>query len=272
MEILAKIRALLTIDGNDSGNKETELVSLIKRLSTTYLPSEIKSELDLFMYVAACGSVLLPKYRFKWPQMAWWDNEDFNKYLARFGEERGFNTDRRWNMAELMKQCRGVEGDTAECGSYKGAGSYLICKLNSEDGESRFHHIFDSFEGVSEPVSCDGAIWKKGLMAVTEEELAGNLRDYEGRYKTYKGWIPERFSEVADAKFAFVHLDVDLYEPTRDSLAFFYDRMSRGGVLLCDDYGFTTCPGATRAVDEFLADKQEPMMALASGGGFFIKR
>ena len=67
-----------------------------------------------------------------------------------------------------------------------------------------------------------------------------------------------------------VHVDVDLYEPTLASLAFFYPRMNPGGVMVCDDYGFTTCPGATKAVDEFLHDKPEKMIALPNGGGFFI--
>jgi hypothetical protein len=87
----------------------------------------------------------------------------------------------------------------------------------------------------------------------------------------YKGWIPERFPEVADRGFRFVYLDLDLYEPTRDSLAFFYPRLRRGGVLACDDYLMSTCPGVRQAVDEFLADKPEKMLGMPDGGGVFIK-
>ena len=45
-----------------------------------------------------------------------------------------------------------------------------------------------------------------------------NLMDCRD-FTLMKGWIPTRFQEVADRHFAFVHIDVDLYEPTRDSLA-----------------------------------------------------
>ena len=30
--------------------------------------------------------------------------------------------------------------------------------------------------------------------------------------------------------------------------------------MLFDDYGFATCPGARRAIDEFFADKPEPII------------
>ena len=77
----------------------------------------------------------------------------------------------------------------------------------------------------------------------------------------YKGWIPERFREVESLRFSFVHVDVDLEQPTRDSLEFFYPRLSPGGVLLCDDYGSSLCPGATSA----------KMISLSPGGGFLVR-
>ena len=100
--------------------------------------------------------------------------------------------------------------------------------------------------------------------------MARALEGHEA-VRLLKGWIPERFAEVADRRFAFVHVDVDLLAPTRDSVSFFYPRLNDGGILLCDDYGFTSCPGATRAIDDYLTDKPEKMIALSGGGGFLIK-
>ncbi|HEX3704868.1 MAG TPA: TylF/MycF/NovP-related O-methyltransferase, partial [Vicinamibacterales bacterium] len=62
----------------------------------------------------------------------------------------------------------------------------------------------------------------------------------------------ERFEFGANWVRILLHIDVDLYEPTRDSIAFLYERMNPGGIVVCDDYGFMTCPGATKAIDEFL--------------------
>jgi hypothetical protein len=43
-------------------------------------------------------------------------------------------------------------------------------------------------------------------------------------------------------------------------------------MLLCDDYGFETCPGAARAMDRFFTDKPEPIISLTTGQGLVIKQ
>jgi hypothetical protein len=223
-----------------------------------------------FELLTALGGKILPRYRFKWPQMAWWDDEDFNRYLSRIGELHGYNTDRKWALAQLARLVTHVPGDTAECGVYLGASSYLICRANQSSPSAKWHHGFDSFEGLSAPGDLDGAFWTGGDLNVSLEACSKNLAEFPA-CRLYKGWIPERFHEVADRTFSLVHVDVDIYEPTRASVEFFYPRLSAGGILLCDDYGFTTCPGATGAIDEFLSDKPEKMLSLPDGGGVFIK-
>lgn len=224
-----------------------------------------------FKILRAFAKVVFPEYRFKWPQMAWWTDTSFTAYLKKFGEHNGMNTDRRWMLYQLQRLVENVAGDTAECGVYTGAASFLICTINASTRTfSRHHFAFDSFEGLSVPADIDGAHWTRGDLTCNEEAVARNLQKFQ-RLTLLKGWIPARFPEVADRRFAFVHIDVDLYQPTRDSIEFFYPRLNDGGVLICDDYGFTSCPGATLACDEFLEGKAEKMLALSGGGGFLIK-
>jgi O-methyltransferase len=218
------------------------------------------------------GEFLTPDYRVAWHQCDWWHDKAFSDYLSRFGELDGFNTQRRWMLWQLLRMTGSVPGHTAECGVYRGASSWLMAAFaRQSEAQPKEHHLFDSFEGLSTPGAADGSHWSPGALAAGEDLVGDNLAPFRDLLHFHKGWIPERFPDVADRVFSFVHVDVDLYQPTRDSLAFFYDRISPGGIFLCDDYGCTTCPGATKAVDEFLVDRPEKMISLDSGGGFFIK-
>lgn len=223
-----------------------------------------------FKLLRRIAKILAPDYRFKWTQLDWWNDTEFNKYLNSYNELDGLNTDRRWMLYQLSRLVDGVAGDTAECGVFEGAGSEVICKTTQNSENTRSHCIFDSFEGLSVPGDSDGEYWGSGDMACSEDVVKKNLAEL-GNIDIFKGLIPSRFPEVSERKFCFVHIDVDLYQPTLDSIKFFYPRMNEGGIIVCDDYAFSSCPGATRAIDEYLKDKKEKMVLLSGGGGFLIK-
>jgi len=132
---------------------------------------------------------------------------------------------------------------------------------------------FDSFEGLSEPDVIDRPAsrkvfrWAKNDMSVPIAVAEANLSPFAERVRLYPGWIPHEFDAVADGNFALLHIDVDLYDPTFASLDFFYSRMNPGGVIVCDDYGSSACPGAKRAMDDFFSDKPESVVHLTSGQG-----
>lgn len=211
---------------------------------------------------------MLPRYRFRWMQIDWSKDEAFNRYLNRFEHTSSLNSGRRWMVHQLLRLVANVPGDTAECGVFTGGMSYLICKAN--EGAGRTHYMFDSFEGLSPPTNEDGIYWKARDLTAGEAMVEKNLADCRD-FALMRGWIPTRFPEVADRRFSFVHIDVDLYQPTRDSLEFFLPRMSDGGIIVVDDFGSSFCPGATQACEEVLKDAPEKMLALPDGGGFLIK-
>jgi len=233
-------------------------------ISPSTPPARDYARLDIIRFFAR---FVLPRYRFEWPMLDWWNDPEFNSYLDRFGLSRGLVTRNRWMVHELLKLIANVPGDTAECGVFEGATSYLICKATED--QPRTHFIFDSFEGLSQPAAEDGRFWEKGMLATTLERTKANLPFPNISY--HKGWIPERFSDVADRRFAFVHIDVDLFKPTLDSFEFFYPRVNPGGIIVCDDYGCTGCPGATQAANQYMANKPEKIIAPPCGGGFLIK-
>lgn len=223
-----------------------------------------------FRLVTKFAKHFLPIYKFTWPELAWFQDFRLNDVLSRFEESEGFNAHRRFALQQLLRLTSQIPGDTAECGVYNGCGSYIILQANKRSSHGRIHHIFDSFEGLSTPSTKDGVYWAANDLSTKESIVRENLSEFSD-VKFYQGWIPSRFSDVEGNVFSFVHVDVDLYEPTLESVKFFYDRLSTGGIFVCDDYGFLTCPGATAAIEEFLLSKPEKMVSLPGGGGFFIK-
>ena len=65
--------------------------------------------------------------------------------------------------------------------------------------------------------------------------------------------IPEYINKNPHLKISLLHLDVDIFKPTITALEFFWEKLSRGGILVIDDYN--SVEGATIAVDQFLKDR-----------------
>jgi O-methyltransferase len=223
-----------------------------------------------FRLAEKISGIIYPRYKFsEFGRLVLYDERFIRYYESFVGTDNYHSLDRKYALDQFMKLVLSLDGDTAECGAFEGASSYLIC--NRIAGLGKMHHIFDSFEGLSTPQPQDGTYWEKGDLAANESIIRKNLEAFD--FVVYhKGWIPEKFHEVSVEKFCFVHLDVDLYQPTLDSLKFFYDKMTPSSLMLCDDYGFVTCPGARKAVDEFFADKLEEVILLPTGQGLIVKR
>jgi O-methyltransferase len=209
--------------------------------------------------------------------LLWFSDEAFLAVWRRFPEATRAVPDRRFVLLSAAESVRNLPGDTVECGAYRGAGSFLILASQTQI-PGKMHHVFDSFEGLSEPDARDDPskhrtafLWNKHDLAVGEDVVGRNLSEFD-RFRLYRGWIPSRFAEVAERRFCFVHIDVDLYQPTYDSLEFFYPRMVPGGIIVCDDYGFSTCPGANSAFGDFLTGKPEAVIHLTTGQGLLVKQ
>jgi hypothetical protein len=184
--------------------------------------------------------------------------------------------DRRFMLIELARYVRHLPGSTAECGVARGVGSALICKaLEGAYREGDHHYGFDAFSGLAEPVEQDklasGAKgWAAGELS-HDGSLAQELFAKFPQAELRVGWIPETFADLPEQQFRFVHIDVDLYEVTRDCVEFFYPRLVVGGVMLFDDHGMISCPGARKAVEEYFAKTDEQILDLPTGQGLLIK-
>jgi hypothetical protein len=178
--------------------------------------------------------------------------------------------------AELFRQTLEVPGDIAEVGVFRGAGLMTWANLLEAyciGDRTKVVVGFDNWEGFSALAPEDGAevesLQKKvgGFSPARYlEELTSAIDIYDQdrfvqwkpRIQLIRGNIEEtapRFvRENPGVRFSLVHLDCDLYRPTAAALRAFWPRLSRGGLLLLDEYAIREWPGETRALDELLEE------------------
>ena len=190
-------------------------------------------------------------------------------------------------LARYFAHTLDVPGERVECGVFSGFGSLLMCRLmraRQPGFDGTGFYLVDSFEGLSSPAAEDalelrekpgrGTVavlgFDKGGFVAPIEYARAAMREFPGA-RIHKGWIPEVLAALPDAPFAFVHVDVDLYEPTRACLEHFYPRLAEGGVIVCDDYGAPRFPGAARAWDEYCDRRGIPYVVLDTGQSIILR-
>jgi O-methyltransferase len=146
-----------------------------------------------------------------------------------------------WMMSEKP-------GAFAEFGVCQGGSLDLLSRLHPD----RLIYGIDSFEGLPQGGPMDTYHTTPGEFALSEKEL-NNIIDYfwEKNVLLFKGFSPEVFNSIPKEDYSFVHVDVDLYQSVKDALDYFYPCLINTGIMIFDDYGFPTTPGAKQAIDEF---------------------
>lgn len=169
-----------------------------------------------------------------------------------------------YNIWMTVKGTEKIEGDIAEVGVYNGGSAKIICEAKKENKQL---HLFDTFEGLPEVGEIDRT-FTKGQLAVPMEKVENYLKKYSNVH-FYKGIFPETGEPIKNKKFSFVHLDVDIYSSTLNSLNFFYHRINRGGIIISHDY--IQAAGVRKAFDEFFKDKPELILELPSTQCLVVK-
>jgi O-methyltransferase len=189
------------------------------------------------------------------------------------------------NLARYFLHTLKLDGARAECGVFQGFSALFVCRaaaLATGTFDGAGFHLIDSFAGFPKPQAEDfipirsgnetshAPAFGEGDAAVSFEQVCAVFRDYPG-VRFHRGFIPQVLSQVPDTRWAFVHIDVDLHEPTLASIEYFYPRMVKGGVIVCDDYGSKLFPGARKAWESYCEANGIAFVTLETGQSVLIK-
>ena len=169
-----------------------------------------------------------------------------------------------FHIASIVLSMSKIEGDIAEVGVANGATAKIISYFKN----NKKLHLFDTFDGIPFVGREDDKSISAGDCKSSLEFVKENLKG-EKNIEFYKGIFPDTGDKIKNNRFSFVHLDVDIYETTKKSLEFFYDKMNKGGIILSHDY--SQYKGVKQAFDEFFKDKPEAVVALCESQCFVVK-
>ena len=201
----------------------------------------------------------------------WNDYGDFARYRHLAEPYTLVSADRLYVLYTLALNAVQLGGDFWECGVYKGGTARMLAELLSvHAGPGVKLRLFDTFSGMPE-TNAELDLHRKGDFSDTSLEAVRGVVGNPERVEFHPGWIPDTFRGMADSEIALAHVDVDIYRSVLDCCEFIYPRLKRGGVMVFDDYGFPTCPGARKAVDEFFAGRPESPIVLHTGQAVAIR-
>ncbi len=189
-------------------------------------------------------------------------------------------------LARYFEHSLPLDGLRAECGVFQGFSTLLMAQVaRQHDAGYRGDglHAIDSFEGLSAPTDPDALgvnedasgrrdlvySHQAGHFATPIDHVRSVLSDFP-QCRIHKGWIPDAFAGLPHADWSFVHIDVDLYAPTKASLEYFYPRLTPGAVIVNDDFGSPLFPGAARGWHEFFEDRNRSYVILDTGQSIYI--
>lgn len=196
--------------------------------------------------------------------------DDFQRHYEIAAPRTLVSSDRCYVLYTLLMQAIHVEGDIWECGVYKGGTAAMIANILKSHGAWKKLYLFDTFEGMPD-TNDKKDLHRKGDFADTSLESVQQYIQEPDLCIFRKGFIPDTFSGLESKKIAFAHLDVDIYRSILDCLEFIWPRLSFGAFVIFDDYGFPSCPGARRAVDEFFRAKTCFPLCLPTGQAVVFK-
>jgi hypothetical protein len=189
-----------------------------------------------------------------------------------------------------------VEGDFVECGVAMGSqiGAFQLALVDRGSTDKKIW-AFDSFEGI--PLAGEFDDQQAGIGDITHDKFAPieerlvssgvTAHSLESVVKNFmmwelpihnvefvKGWFQHTIEPTSKrmGKIAILRLDGDLHESTLICLEHLYPRVSKGGIVIIDDYALTGCRIAVEQYFKSIKKKFPEMISVDGHGVVYFKK
>jgi O-methyltransferase len=170
----------------------------------------------------------------------------------------------------------GIRGDIVECGTCNGGSGAILARVASRSPHGRHTWLLDSFAGLPPAGDKDGPLAADytglccGQTAKVREVLT-KMGVLEKAVTLVPGWFHDTLPGLPVEQIALLHIDADWYDSVLVVLQHLYDKVSSGGFVVFDDFGYWE--GCRRACDDFLAARgiKVPLTIIDGIGAYFQK-
>ena len=164
-----------------------------------------------------------------------------------------------------------VAGDFVECGVFHGFCSAFLTDYLNFATVDKSYYLYDTFAGI--PAEYDSEANNDPLLAAP-----GLYESVRARFAAYpnvhvvKGVVPDTLHQVSPERIAFLHLDMNSSKSEIAALDMLFDRVSPGGIIVFDDYGWLAYQAQQVAEDAFVRARGYRILELPTGQGLLLKR
>ena len=182
---------------------------------------------------------------------------------------------RCYELFDLVKRLEKIEGDILEIGVWRGGTSAVMATALKSIDSAKSLYLCDTFSGVVKAGEFD-LRYTGGEHSDTSDQLVNELLvslQLEN-FTLLKGMFPEETGSAIENKtFSLCHIDVDVYQSGVDIVEWVYPKLSEGGAIVFDDYGFRGCSGITYLVNTLKEDIDKWLFIYnLNGHAILIKR
>jgi hypothetical protein len=177
-----------------------------------------------------------------------------------------------WRIAVLAWAAKSVigrkiPGDFVECACYKGTTARVICEYTDFVSiPDRQYYLYDLF--VHDQSMIHHGFPEHGPQLY--QQVKAKFADHPNVHVT-QGHVPEVLAEISPEQIAFMNLDLNNAPAEIDALEVLFDRISPGGIMVLDDYGWRGYRAQKLAEDPWLAARGYQVLELPTGQGLLFK-
>ena len=210
--------------------------------------------------------------------------EKFEKawHVASEAAKKGWNDnvpDIRWRVHVAIWAAQNglnLEGDFVECGVHTGILSLAICDYLDFSKVDKKFWLFDTWAGI--PLdglsAADIEYAKNKNNQIYTSDIFAEVQDTFKNYnncKLVRGLLPGTIDEAKIDKIAYLSVDLNNTRAEKESIEVLWPRMSKGAMIVLDDYGWTACKDQRDMWNAFAESVGQMVVTLPTGQGLLIK-